>query len=109
MGLYDTRPQDAAKGTPPPPESNMGTATQAAASESDDALNKSVNILEHDNVRSPTSQDTGLATLERAQNDPPPQITDIAIEIRYAIIVSRVPRLVKRHCPFRSLSGKTGF
>ena len=107
MGLYDTRPRDVADGTPPPPESNPNTATQAVADESDDALNKGANIQEHDSVRSRTSLDTGLATPEPAQDDPPLQSTDIAIDIRYSIIASRIPRLVKRHWPIRSLSGKT--
>ena len=107
MGLDDNRPREAADETPPSPISNLNTATQAVAGESDDALNTGANIQEHDSVRSPTSRDTGLATLEPAQDDPPPQITDIAIEIRYSIIASRIPRLVKRHWPIRSLSGKT--
>ena len=107
MGLYDTRPRDAADGTPPAPESNLNTATQAIADESNDALNKGANIQEHDSVRSRTSLDTGLATPEPAQDDPPLQSTDIAIDIRYSIIASRIPRLVKRHWPIRSLSGKT--
>ncbi len=107
MGLYDTRPRDAADETPPPPESNLDTAIQAAADEPDDALDTGANILEHDTVRSRTSLDTGLATPEPAQDDPPLQSTDNAIEIRYSIIASRIPRLVKRHWPVRSLSGKT--
>ena len=92
MGLYDTR----ARG-----------AGQAAADESDHTLNTDGDILEHDGARSQISADTGLAIPEPAHNDPPPQITDIAIEIRYSIIASRIPRLVKRHWRIRSLSGKT--
>ena len=103
MDLYDISP----RGTPPPPEPNPNTATQAVVDEYDDALNTGANILEHGSVRSPTSLDTGLATPEPAQDDPAPPITDIAIEIRYSIIACRTPRLVKRHWPIQSLSGKT--
>ena len=55
----------------------------------------------------PTSRDTGLATQEPAQDDRPPQITDIAIEIRYSIIASRSSRLIERHWLTRSLGVKT--
>ena len=105
--LRDTRPRDAADGTPPPLVANLETVTQALTDESDDALNNRPDIQEHDHVRSPTSRDTGLATPEPAQDDPAPQKTDIAIEIRYSIIASRSPRLIKRHWPIQSLGGKT--
>ena len=103
MDLYDISP----RGTPSPPERNPNTATQAVADEDDDHFNTGANILEHGSVRSPTSLDTGLATPEPAQDDPPTPVTDIAIEIRYSIIASRSPRFVKRHWPILSLSGKT--
>ena len=103
MDLYDISP----RGTPPPPEPNPNTATQAVADEYDDALNTGANVLEHGSVRSPTSLNTGLVTPEPAQDDPAPPITDIAIEIRYSIIASRIPRFVKRHYPILTLSGKT--
>ena len=105
-GPYDTRPRDLADETSPP-EPDLNTVTQAAADELDDALNIAANILEHESVGSQTSRGTGLATQEPAQDDPPPQITDIAIDIRYSIIASRIPRLVKRNWPIRSLGGKT--
>lgn len=107
MDLRDTRPRDAADETPPPLVTNLNTATPVLANESDDTLNKGADIQEHDHVRSPTARDTCLATPELAQDDPPPHITDIAIEIRYSIIASRSPRLVKRHWPIQSLSEKT--
>lgn len=107
MGPYNTRPRDVADETSPPLEPDPNTATQAAEDELDDALKIATNILEHDSVRSQTSRGTGLATPEPAQDDPPPQITDVAIDIRYSIIASRIPRLVKRHWPIQSLSEKT--
>ena len=107
IDLRDTRPRDAADGTPPPLVTNLETTTQALTDASDDALNNRLNIQEHDYVRSPTSRDTGLATPEPAQDDPAPQKTDIAVEIRYSIIASRSPRLIKRHWPIQSLGGKT--
>ena len=106
IGLRNTRPRDAADETPPPPVTNLDTATQALADESDDALNKAADVQEHDRV-SATSRDTGLATQEPAKDDRPPPNSDIPIEIRYSIIASRSPRLVKRNWPIRSLSGKT--
>ena len=107
MDLRDTRPRDAADEMPPPLVTNLNTATPVLANESDETLNKGADIQEHDHVRSPTARDTGLATPELAQDDPPPHIRDIAIEIRYSIIASRSPRLVKRHWPIQSLSEKT--
>ena len=109
MGPYDTRPREVADETSPPPESDPNIATQAAENELDDAFIIAANILEHehDSVPSQTSRGTGLATPEPAQDDPQPQITNIAIDIRYSIIASRNPRLVKRNWPIQSLSGKT--
>ena len=104
---FETRPRDVADETSPSPEPNPNTTIEASEDEVDDALNIAANILDHDSVPSQTSRDTGLATPEPAQDDPPPQITDIAIDIRYSIIASRFPRLVKRNWPIRSLSGKT--
>ena len=106
---YDTRPQEVADQMSPLPEPEPNTDTQAAADELDDALNIAANILEHehDSLPSQTSRGTGLATPEPAQDDPQPQITDIAIDIRYSIIASRIPRLIKRNWPIQSLSGKT--
>ena len=106
-GPSETRPRDVADETSLRPEPDTNTATQAADDELDDALDIATNILEHDSVRSQTSRCTGLATPEPAQDDPRPQIADIAIDIRYSIIASRIPRLVKRHWPIQSLSGKT--
>ena len=103
MDLYDVSP----RGTPPPFKPNPNTATEAVADGEDDALVTGANILKHSSVRCPTSLDTGLATPEPAQDDPPTPVTDIAIEIRYSIIASRIPRFVKRHWPILSLSGKT--
>ena len=100
MGLHNTRPRDAADKMPPPPVTNLETATQALADEPDDVLNKAADIQEHDRV-SPTSRDTGLPTQEPAKDDRPPP------EIRYSIIASRIPRFVKRHWPIVSLSEKT--
>ena len=107
MGPSETRPRDVADETSTPPEPDLNTVTQAAADELNEALNIAANVLEHDNVGSQTSRGTGLATPEPGQDDPQPQITDIAIDIRYSIIASRIPRLVKRNWPIRSLSGKT--
>ena len=107
MDPSEIRSQDVADETSPPPEPNPNTTIQASEDEVDDALNIAANILEHDSVPSQASRDTGLATPEPAQDDPQPQITDIAVDIRYSIIASRVPRLVKRNWPIRSLSGKT--
>ena len=103
----ETRPRDVADETSTPPDPDLNTVTQAAADELNDAINIAANVLEHDSGRSQTSRGTGLATPEPAQDDPRPQITDIAIDIRYSIIASRIPRLVKRNWPIQSLSGKT--
>ena len=107
MDPSEIRSQGVADETSPPSEPNPNTTIQASEDEVDDALNIATNILEHDSVPSQASRDTGLATPEPAQDDPQPQLTDIAIDIRYSIIASRVPRLVKRNWPIRSLSGKT--
>ena len=107
MDPSEIRPQDVADERSPAPEPNPNTTIQASEDEVDDAFNKAANILDHDSVPSQTSRDTGLATPEPAQDDPQSQITDTAIDIRYSIIASRVPRLVKRNWPIRSLSGKT--
>ena len=107
MDPSEIRLQDVADETSPPPEPSPKTTIEASEDEVDDALNIAANILDHDSVPSQTSRGTGLATPEPAQDDPQPQITDIAIDIRYSIIASRVPRLVKRNWPIRSLSGKT--
>lgn len=109
IGPYDTRPREVAGPLSPLPEPDLNTVTQAAENELDDALNIAANGLEHehDSVPSQTSRGTGLASPEPAQDDPQPQITDIAIDIRYSIIASRMPRLIKRNWPIKSLCGKT--
>ena len=107
MDPTEIRPRDVADETSTPPDPDLNTVTQAAADELNDAINIAANVLEHDSGRSQTSRGTGLATPEPAQDDPRPQITDIAIDIRYSIIASRIPRLVKRNWPIQSLSGKT--